>query len=252
MTTTADTTNQPDCIAVAALKRRTQEPNAALVYAAELLESYVRQHAAAYASRGIVPDHERDLRYLLCAAFGDIAYLLHALHHVDQGVAADTARALEDLAGEPLDDWIRDQLTALGVDVEAMVVEEEQRVNAAAATPPAKPARPAVVTLCGSTRFSHAFREANLRETLAGRIVLTIGCDMRTDADLFADLDPAAIERIKTDLDDLHKRKIDLADEILVLNVGGYIGDSTRSEIAYAEAHGKAVRWLEPAEGSAR
>jgi hypothetical protein len=108
--------------------------------------------------------------------------------------------------------------------------------------------RPTIVCLCGSTRFSHAFREANLRETLAGRIVLTIGCDMKTDADLFVNLDEAAVERIKADLDELHKRKIDLADEILVLNIGGYIGDSTRSEIAYAEAAGKAVRWLETAE----
>jgi len=111
--------------------------------------------------------------------------------------------------------------------------------------------RPTIVCLCGSTRFSHAFREANLRETLAGRIVLTIGCDMKTDGELFADLDETAIERIKADLDELHKRKIDLADEILVLNVGGYIGDSTRSEVAYALAAGKAVRWLEPTDGAA-
>lgn len=86
--------------------------------------------------------------------------------------------------------------------------------------------RPIVVCLCGSTRFSHAFREANLRETLAGRIVLTIGCD-------------------KAGLDELHKHKIEMADEILVLNVAGYIGDSTRSEIAHALAHGKPIRWLE-------
>ena len=104
--------------------------------------------------------------------------------------------------------------------------------------------RPTVVCLCGSTRFSHAFREANLRETLAGSIVLTIGCDMRTDAELFADLAPEAIERIKADLDELHKRKIDLADEILVLDVGGYIGDSTRSEIEYARGIGKTVRLM--------
>lgn len=106
--------------------------------------------------------------------------------------------------------------------------------------------RPTIVCLCGSTRFSHAFREANLRETLAGRIVLSIGCDMRADTELFADLDSAAIDRIKADLDELHKRKIDLADEVLVLNVGGYVGDSTRSEIAYAEKLGKRVRYLEP------
>ena len=102
------------------------------------------------------------------------------------------------------------------------------------------PPRPRVVCLCGSTRFSEAFRHANLTETLAGRIVLTIGCDLRSDDAL--GLGPET----KARLDDLHKRKIDLADEILVLNVGGYVGESTRSEIEYAVAHGRAVRWLEP------
>jgi hypothetical protein len=107
-----------------------------------------------------------------------------------------------------------------------------------------RPERPTVVTLCGSTRFGEAFREANLRETLAGRIVLTIGCDMRSDAEVFANATPEELARIKADLDELHKRKIDMADEILVLDCGGYTGASTRSEIAYAEEHGKRVRCL--------
>ncbi len=104
--------------------------------------------------------------------------------------------------------------------------------------------RPVVVCLCGSTRFPQAFQEANLRETLAGRIVLSIGCNMRDD-EVFAGMPEDELREIKLRLDDLHKRKIDLADEILVLNVGGYIGDSTRSEIEYARAHSKRVRWLE-------
>ena len=49
-------------------------------------------------------------------------------------------------------------------------------------------------------------------------------------------------------LDDMHKRKIDMADGIYVINVGGYIGASTRSEIDYALAHGKKVEYLEPPE----
>lgn len=104
------------------------------------------------------------------------------------------------------------------------------------------PSFPTIVCLCGSTRFADAFREANLRETLAGKIVLSIGCDTKSDADLIAlgDLTPEK----KAELDELHKRKIDLAEEILVLNVGGYIDDSTRSEIAYAQAMGKRIRWL--------
>jgi hypothetical protein len=105
--------------------------------------------------------------------------------------------------------------------------------------------RPRITVLCGSTRFGHSFREHNLRLTIAGHIVLSIGCDLRSDHELWRDLDQPAIERLKASLDELHKRKIDLADEVLVLNVGGYIGDSTRSEIGYAEALGKPVIYLE-------
>jgi nitrogenase subunit NifH len=99
--------------------------------------------------------------------------------------------------------------------------------------------KPTVVCLCGSTRFMQAFQEANLRETLAGRIVLSVGCDTKSDEMLHITTEQ------KTMLDELHKHKIDLADEILVLNVGGYIGSSTTSEIAYARLHNKRIRWLE-------
>jgi len=105
--------------------------------------------------------------------------------------------------------------------------------------------RPTIVCLCGSTRFSDAFREAQLRETLDGRIVLTIGCNMKSDIKIFGKLTLEAQEAIKQRLDKLHLRKIDLADEILVLNVGGYIGDSTRAEILYAKSQGKKIRYLE-------
>lgn len=109
--------------------------------------------------------------------------------------------------------------------------------------------RPAIVCLCGSTRFGEEFRRANLRETLAGRIVLSIGCDTKTDGDLLAAFEAGGtLEQIKTDLDELHKRKIDLCDEILVVSdPSGYVGESTYGEIVYAEKHGKAVRWTEPA-----
>ena len=105
------------------------------------------------------------------------------------------------------------------------------------------PPMPRIVCLCGSTRFFDAFRAANLRLTLAGEIVLSIGCDTKSDADLgiiAGDLAPA-----KTALDELHKRKIDLADYVLVLNVGGYIGESTRGEIEYAVEIGRPVEYLE-------
>jgi hypothetical protein len=101
------------------------------------------------------------------------------------------------------------------------------------------PEFPKIVCLCGSTRFGEAFRKAQLAETLAGRIVLTIGCDAHSDEDLALEPDT------KKALDELHFRKIELADEVLILNVGQYIGESTRRELAYARALGKTVRFLE-------
>lgn len=101
------------------------------------------------------------------------------------------------------------------------------------------PSRPIIVCLCGSTRFLQTFQDANLQETLDGKIVLSIGCDTKTDADL-------GIEYSKPMLDELHLRKIDLADEVLILNVGGYVGESTARELEYALEHGKGVRFLEP------
>ena len=104
-----------------------------------------------------------------------------------------------------------------------------------------------VVTLCGSTRFEREFREANKRLTLAGNIVISVGLFGHSgDDEVWEGMDEGTLTQTKLMLDDMHKRKIDMADEIFVINVGGYIGDSTRSEIAYAEAAGKAVTYLEP------
>jgi hypothetical protein len=106
--------------------------------------------------------------------------------------------------------------------------------------------RPITVCLCGSIRFGEAFQSANLKETLAGKIVLSIGCNMKSDSEIFGHLPQAELDEIKIRLDELHKRKIDMADEVMVLNVGGYIGNSTRSEIEYATELGKQVNYLEP------
>jgi len=105
--------------------------------------------------------------------------------------------------------------------------------------------RPTIVCLCGSTRFSEAFQKANLLETLAGNIVLTIGCDLRSDTVTFHDLSDEQRAEIKAQLDELHLSKIDLADEVLILNVNGYIGESTRRELSYANQQGKRIRFLE-------
>lgn len=96
-----------------------------------------------------------------------------------------------------------------------------------------------IVTLCGSTRFKEQFLEPQKRLTLEGRIVISVGLFGHSGDD------EAWKPGTKEMLDDMHLRKIDLADEIFVINVGGYIGESTRREIAYAEKTGKKVRYLE-------
>ncbi len=103
-------------------------------------------------------------------------------------------------------------------------------------------AKPRIVCLCGSTRFMDAFFEAGWNLTLDGCIVLSVGvCKHAKDHGAEA-LGGDVAER----LDYLHFAKIDMADEVLVLNVGGYIGSSTRREIGYARLIGKPVRFLEP------
>ena len=94
-----------------------------------------------------------------------------------------------------------------------------------------------VITLCGSTRFKEQFLEAQKRLTLEGNIVISVGLFGHSGDD------EVWTEGTKEMLDDMHKRKIDMADEIYVINVGGYIGSSTRSEINYAKAAGKPVRY---------
>ena len=111
--------------------------------------------------------------------------------------------------------------------------------------PSAKVNSPVIVCLCGSTRFREAFKKANTRETLKGRIVLSIGCDTRSFEESLLNLAGAELRKLKAGLDRLHLQKIDLADEVLILNVGGYIGESTQSELDYARAKGKHVRFLE-------
>ena len=103
---------------------------------------------------------------------------------------------------------------------------------------------PIIVCLCGSTRFVEDLRSANLEETLQGRIVLAPGAMVGSDDETFGHLPMEELGILKASLDELHKRKIDLADEILVVNPGGYIGPSTQSEVEYAMALGKPIRYM--------
>lgn len=103
-----------------------------------------------------------------------------------------------------------------------------------------------VITLCGSTRFKNEFMEIQKRLTLEGNIVISVGLFGHSgDNEVWENMDEGTLTRTKEMLDDMHKRKIDMADEIFVINVGGYIGSSTQSEIEYAKANGKPVRYLE-------
>lgn len=104
---------------------------------------------------------------------------------------------------------------------------------------------PKIVCLCGSTRFYGVFQKANFEETMKGNIVLSVGFYPHSQG-LAHGQETGVTPKQKDALDELHKRKIDVADEILVLNVDGYVGDSTASEIRYALAHNKPVRWLDP------
>ena len=106
--------------------------------------------------------------------------------------------------------------------------------------------RPEIITLCGSTRFKDEINAANARLTLAGKLVISLGLFGHVDLpDRDWTTNGSEDKRL---LDELHKRKIDLADRVYVVNVGGYIGESTRGEIEYAQKIGRPVEYLEPVE----
>lgn len=104
--------------------------------------------------------------------------------------------------------------------------------------------RPEVVVLCGSTKFPDAFAAASRRLGLEGKIVLSVS--MFGHAGDLTEDECEIGHPAKDALDLLHKQKIDLADRVLVLNVGGYIGESTRGEIEYAKWFEKPIDYLEP------
>lgn len=98
--------------------------------------------------------------------------------------------------------------------------------------------RARVITVCGSMKFKEEFFKAEKELTLEGKVVL-----LPVMNDIISDSSES--ESIKQMLGEIHKRKIDLADEIFVINKNGYIGSSTKAEIQYAKTHGKKVRFLQ-------
>lgn len=107
---------------------------------------------------------------------------------------------------------------------------------------------PRIVCLCGSTKhMEKEFKEANRDFTLAGYIVVSVGVDMKNrDQGFLKSITSEAEEKIKDKLDCLHRRKIDLADEVFIVNPEGAVGKSTQAEIEYATKTGKPVRYLKP------
>ncbi|WP_432937633.1 hypothetical protein ACQPXM_25485 [Kribbella sp. CA-253562] len=104
------------------------------------------------------------------------------------------------------------------------------------------PDRPEIVCICGSARFVDEMHAANRELTFAGVIVVAPGVFPRADHEA----EVLITDEQKTALGTLHLRKIDLADRVLVVNPGGYIGESTSREIAYAHATGKPVTFTDP------
>jgi len=98
---------------------------------------------------------------------------------------------------------------------------------------------PIIVCLCGSTKFKQEFIDANFRETMKGKIVLSVGFFRHTDKELHH-----LTREEGRSLDRLHLQKIDLAHEILILDVGGYMGNGTNRELEYARIHHKTIRFL--------
>lgn len=96
-----------------------------------------------------------------------------------------------------------------------------------------------VVTLCGSTRFKTEFEKVNAELTRAGKVVISVGVFGHADGVSLT------IEEKKL-LDRVHMQKIDMADEIFVINVGGYIGESTQREIEYATKLGLPITYWTP------
>lgn len=103
---------------------------------------------------------------------------------------------------------------------------------------PPRRGRPEIVTVCGSTRFADETRKVIADLELEGKAVFSVG--------FFAHAQGVALsDEVKTMLDELHQDKICMSDSIYVVNVGGYVGESTRREIALAERLGKRIYWLE-------
>lgn len=94
-----------------------------------------------------------------------------------------------------------------------------------------------IITLCGSIKFKTEFMKIQEELTLKGNIVFT--------PNFFSGMNNEIKLEVKEMLDEMHRQKIDMSDEIYVINYKGYIGKSTQAEIQYAKTKGKKISYLE-------
>ena len=103
-----------------------------------------------------------------------------------------------------------------------------------------------IITLCGSTRFKDDFMRIQKELTLQGNIIISVGLFGHSgDNEVWENMSEDTVTKTKEMLDDMHKRKIDMSDAIHVINVNGYIGSSTKSEIEYAKSNNKKITYYE-------
>jgi hypothetical protein len=106
-----------------------------------------------------------------------------------------------------------------------------------------------VITLCGSTKFKAEFERLNKELTLKGNVVISLGTyEHSGDSEVWEGMEDGTYTKTKLMLDEMHLQKIDMCDQIMVVNVGGYIGESTANEIEYAKLLGKDILYLEERE----
>lgn len=99
--------------------------------------------------------------------------------------------------------------------------------------------RPSIVCICGSTRYPWSLRQAVKRETASGKIVLSSGLNTRVD-----DLTGIEVKVTIVDLQIMHLHKIDMADEVLIMNIEPLLGEHTAIELEYARLKGKKIRFM--------
>lgn len=182
----------------------------------------------------IIKSQHLDKRVIEELKVNHVQHPWSVMHIIDGAMAGDTDK-VKRYARRLADTYIKDDdqkfadciLSAIG----------EKKV--AMATMDGDEKKMKVITLCGSTRFKEQFLEQQKRLTLEGNVVVSVG--------LFGHSGDEEVWKpgMKEMLDKMHLQKIDMADEIFVINVGGYIGESTKREIAYAESLGKKVNFLE-------